>query len=102
VAECATYLAQHWQDLLPRVQCHIHEKIRAALSAGGIPDPIDVAVWHEVLRLPVAKGGAPGHGASFIALQRWSHSQPCWCWRATLAAAHRPSLGMPQPRQWSA
>ncbi len=47
------YLVLHWQDLLPRVQHHIYQELRAALDAGHITDPIDVAMWHEVLRLPL-------------------------------------------------
>jgi len=37
VGECATYLVQHWQNLLLRVQHHIHQELRAALDAGHTP-----------------------------------------------------------------
>jgi hypothetical protein len=62
------YLVQHWQNLLPRVQHYIHQELRAALDARHITDPIDVAMWHEVLCLPllgvlIAPPGAQVGGA---------------------------------------
>lgn len=58
VGACATYLVTHWPDLLPRIQRQIHHELRAALDAGHVQDPIDVAMWQDVLRLPL-EGGAP-------------------------------------------
>lgn len=53
VSDCVRFLQQHWHTLRPRTQHLIHGEIREAIARNEAGDVIDVAMWHDVLRLPL-------------------------------------------------